>query len=91
MFSSFHPISFFILFAVVLCPLSVTDGWVSETASFAPKLRLLSYVGDKDHRRSLRKNIYDHVNTEGDVSPISDIFWWKKKYMVIDCQILTKI
>ncbi|XP_074323523.1 putative helicase CHR10 isoform X1 [Apium graveolens] len=53
---------------LVLCPLSVTDGWVSETASFAPKLRVLSYVGDKDHRRSLRKNIYDHVKAEGDVT-----------------------
>ncbi|KAL1802765.1 hypothetical protein ACET3Z_031412 [Daucus carota] len=56
---------------LVLCPLSVTEGWVSETANFAPKLRLLSYVGDKDHRRSLRRNIYNnHVKGEGDVKSL---------------------
>ncbi|KAL6957594.1 DNA helicase, partial [Sarracenia purpurea var. burkii] len=52
---------FVVLYAVILCPLSVTDGWVSEVATFAPKLRVLCYVGDKDHRRSLRKKMYEHV------------------------------
>lgn len=47
--------------AVVLCPLSVTDGWVSEISRFTPKLEVLRYVGDKDCRRSLRKSMYDHV------------------------------
>ncbi|PPS19451.1 hypothetical protein GOBAR_AA01110 [Gossypium barbadense] len=46
---------------LVLCPLSVTDGWVSEIVKFTPKLEVLRYVGDKEHRRSLRKNIYEHV------------------------------
>lgn len=46
---------------MVLCPLSVTDGWVSEVASFAPQLRLRRYVGDKDHRRKLRAEMSEYV------------------------------
>ncbi|PKI77869.1 hypothetical protein CRG98_001756, partial [Punica granatum] len=46
---------------VVLCPLSVTDGWVSEVFKFAPKLKVLKYVGEKEYRCSLRKIMYDHV------------------------------
>ncbi|XP_052193253.1 probable helicase CHR10 isoform X2 [Diospyros lotus] len=48
----------------LLCPLSVTDGWVSEVAKFAPKLRVLCYLGDKDHRRNLRREMYDHVEEQ---------------------------
>ncbi|KAL0862235.1 hypothetical protein Bca101_041353 [Brassica carinata] len=47
---------------LVLCPLSVTDGWVSEINRFTPKLEVLRYVGDKDRRRDLRKVMYDHAN-----------------------------
>ncbi|XP_050203672.1 probable helicase CHR10 isoform X1 [Mercurialis annua] len=46
---------------LVLCPLSVTDGWVSEMTKFAPKLKVLRYVGDKEHRRNLRKEMYEYV------------------------------
>ncbi|XP_047947752.1 probable helicase CHR10 isoform X1 [Salvia hispanica] len=46
---------------LVLCPLSVTDGWVSEVANFAPKLRLLRYVGEKEHRRKLRREMSEYV------------------------------
>ncbi|XP_030535360.2 probable helicase CHR10 isoform X2 [Rhodamnia argentea] len=46
---------------LVLCPLSVTDGWVSEIVNFAPILKVLRYVGEKENRRSLRKMMYDHV------------------------------
>lgn len=46
---------------MVLCPLSVTDGWVSEVANFAPKLRLVRYVGEKEHRRTLRREIHEYV------------------------------
>ncbi|XP_058221673.1 probable helicase CHR10 isoform X2 [Rhododendron vialii] len=46
---------------LVLCPLSVTDGWVSEVAKFSPKLRVLRYVGDKNHRCNLRREMYEHV------------------------------
>ncbi|CAL5191787.1 unnamed protein product [Lathyrus oleraceus] len=46
---------------LVLCPLSVTDGWVSEIVKYAPKLEVLKYVGDKEYRRSLRMKTHEHV------------------------------
>ncbi|RWR87122.1 putative helicase CHR10 isoform X1 [Cinnamomum micranthum f. kanehirae] len=46
---------------MVLCPLSVTDGWVSEFANFCPTLRVLRYVGEKEFRRGLRRTVYEHV------------------------------
>ncbi|CAK9146218.1 unnamed protein product [Ilex paraguariensis] len=49
---------------LVLCPLSVTDGWVSEVAKFAPNLRGLRYVGDKDHRRNLRRKMYEDIKEQ---------------------------
>ncbi|CAA2954244.1 probable helicase CHR10 isoform X1 [Olea europaea subsp. europaea] len=49
---------------LVLCPLSVIGGWVSEVANFAPKLRLLRYVGDKEHRRNLRRDMYENVKEQ---------------------------
>ncbi|CAN0921812.1 Probable helicase CHR10 [Linum grandiflorum] len=49
---------------LVLCPLSVTDGWVSEMAKFTPRLTVLRYMGDKEHRRSIRKTIYEHVDQQ---------------------------
>ncbi|CAN6703921.1 unnamed protein product [Malus baccata var. baccata] len=49
---------------LVLCPLSVTDGWVTEMDTFAPKLKILRYIGDKENRRILRRTIYKHVNEQ---------------------------
>ncbi|KAM3685410.1 hypothetical protein ACJW31_11G115400 [Castanea mollissima] len=49
---------------LVLCPLSVTDGWVSEVVKFAPNLEVLRYVGDKERRRSLRWTMYEHVKSQ---------------------------
>ncbi|XP_050282339.1 probable helicase CHR10 isoform X4 [Quercus robur] len=49
---------------LVLCPLSVTDGWVSEVVKFAPNLEVLRYVGDKEHRRSLRWKMHEHVKEQ---------------------------
>ncbi|CAN4111826.1 unnamed protein product [Withania somnifera] len=49
---------------LVQCPLSVTDGWMSEMANFGPKLRVLSYTVEKEHRCNLRRNIYERVNKE---------------------------
>ncbi|CAI9101311.1 OLC1v1038604C1 [Oldenlandia corymbosa var. corymbosa] len=46
---------------LVLCPLSVTDNWASEVANYAPNLRILSYVGDKEHRYNLRKKMAEQV------------------------------
>ncbi|ONI22335.1 hypothetical protein PRUPE_2G122400 [Prunus persica] len=53
---------------LVLCPLSVTDGWVSEMEKFAPKLKVLRYVGDKEYRRILRRTIYEHGKEESSSS-----------------------
>lgn len=56
---------------MVLCPLSVTDGWVSEVVKFAPNLEVLQYVGDKDHRRSLRWTMYEHVKAQSSSCNVS--------------------
>ncbi|KAL8142228.1 hypothetical protein V2J09_015260 [Rumex salicifolius] len=48
---------------VVLCPLSVTDSWVSEIKKYASKLRVLRYIGDKEHREALHRNIYEHMQS----------------------------
>ncbi|XP_039027568.1 probable helicase CHR10 isoform X3 [Hibiscus syriacus] len=56
---------------LVLCPLSVTDGWVSEIVKFAPKLEVLRYVGEKEIRRSLRKTIYKHVKDKPSTTDLS--------------------
>ncbi|XP_048428158.1 probable helicase CHR10 isoform X2 [Pyrus x bretschneideri] len=49
---------------LVLCPLSVTDGWITEMDTFAPKLKALRYIGDKENRRILRRTIYKHINEQ---------------------------
>ncbi|XP_019188894.1 PREDICTED: probable helicase CHR10 isoform X2 [Ipomoea nil] len=49
---------------LILCPLSVTDGWKCELANFAPKLKVTHYVGEKEHRRSLRRKMYEHASKE---------------------------
>ncbi|XP_028120798.1 probable helicase CHR10 [Camellia sinensis] len=55
---------------LVLCPLSVTDGWVSEVANFAPSLRVLRYVGEKDHRCYLRRKMSEHVKEQSSQSDV---------------------
>ncbi|KAL6125803.1 hypothetical protein ACLB2K_073857 [Fragaria x ananassa] len=58
---------------LVLCPLSVTDGWVSEMKNFAPKLKVVWYVGEKEYRRSLRRTIYEHVKEHSSVSDLMSL------------------
>jgi len=58
---------------LVLCPLSVTDGWLAEFSKFCPSLRLLHYVGDKVHRRDLRRTLYDHVHKASTSSHSSEL------------------
>ncbi|XP_031743556.1 probable helicase CHR10 isoform X3 [Cucumis sativus] len=53
---------------LVLCPLSVTDGWVSEIVKFAPCLKVLQYVGDKETRRNARRRMCEHATEQ----PVSD-------------------
>lgn len=48
---------------LVLCPLSVTDSWALEMANFAPNLRVLRYLGEKEKRRNLRKTMCEHVKS----------------------------
>ncbi|XP_043717100.1 probable helicase CHR10 isoform X2 [Telopea speciosissima] len=55
---------------LVLCPLSVIDGWISEIANFCPKLRVLRYIGDKETRRSLRRTMYEHVKQQYSLSDL---------------------
>ncbi|KAF5801133.1 putative DNA helicase chromatin remodeling SNF2 family [Helianthus annuus] len=49
---------------LILCPLSVTDGWISEVTKFSPKLKVLRYVGDKQYRRALRREMYENVEKQ---------------------------
>ncbi|XP_057999585.1 probable helicase CHR10 isoform X2 [Hevea brasiliensis] len=80
---------------LVLCPLSVTDGWVSEMAKFTPKLKVLRYVGDKEHRRSLRKTLYEHVkehpsSTDGSLLPF-DVLLTTYDVALMDQDFLSQI
>ncbi|KAI4370348.1 hypothetical protein MLD38_018708 [Melastoma candidum] len=50
---------------LILCPLSVIDGWVSEVTNFAPKLTVLTYVGEKENRRNLRQPMFNHTKQQG--------------------------
>lgn len=58
---------------LILCPLSVTDGWASEVAKFAPTLKVLRYVGDKQCRRNLRRELYEHVNKQSSSPNVQDL------------------
>ncbi|XP_076956244.1 putative helicase CHR10 isoform X1 [Bidens hawaiensis] len=49
---------------LILCPLSVTDGWITEITKFSPKLKVLRYVGDKQCRRALRREMYENVTKQ---------------------------
>ncbi|KAI3780962.1 hypothetical protein L2E82_10959 [Cichorium intybus] len=46
---------------LILCPLSVTDGWVSEVNQFAPKFTVLRYVGDKQCQRKWKTVVLDQL------------------------------
>ncbi|XP_019252245.1 PREDICTED: probable helicase CHR10 isoform X1 [Nicotiana attenuata] len=79
---------------LVLCPLSVTDGWMSEMANFAPKLRVLSYIGEKEHRRNLRKKMYEHVNKKVlcDAEPLSfDVLLTTYDILLLDEDFLSQV
>ncbi|KAI0520640.1 hypothetical protein KFK09_008118 [Dendrobium nobile] len=49
---------------LVLCPLSITDGWFSEFNKFCQNLKVLQYVGDKEHRRALRRMMHEHLQKQ---------------------------
>lgn len=49
---------------LVLCPLSVIDGWSSEFLRHAPKLRIVRYIGNRNERASLSTEICQFVNSQ---------------------------
>ncbi|XP_066164975.1 probable helicase CHR10 isoform X1 [Oryza sativa Japonica Group] len=58
---------------LVLCPLSVTDGWLSEFNKFCPSLRVIQYVGDKLHRRDLRRMMFQDVQKSSSSSHSTEL------------------
>ena len=58
--------------ALVIAPLSVVAGWGKEFEKFAPSIRFLSYVGDKDHRQNIRDVITDKLQQNN--TPKDSIF-----------------
>jgi len=60
---------------VVICPLSVTDGWVSEIVKFTPKLKVFKYVGDKECRRNLRMKIHEYVTGQSSTLNVSALYF----------------
>ncbi|MED6198784.1 putative helicase chr10 [Stylosanthes scabra] len=78
---------------LVICPLSVTDGWVSEIVKFAPKLDVFKYVGDKESRRNLRMKIHEHVKGQAstDVLLPFDVLLTTYEIAMMDQDFLTQI
>jgi len=65
----------FILFSVVICPLSVTEGWALEIVKFTPKLEVFKYVGDKENRCNLRMKIREHVTRQSSTMSVSTLYF----------------
>ncbi|BBN06231.1 chromodomain-helicase-DNA-binding protein 1-like [Marchantia polymorpha subsp. ruderalis] len=81
---------------LILCPLSVTDGWASELERFAPKLRVMRYVGDKLQRNSMRDTICNYVNkqsleTRADPALPFDILLTTYELAVLDAKFLSRL
>lgn len=57
-----------------MCPLSVTDGWMSEFNKFCSTLRVLLYVGDKKHRRNLRNSMHETLQRQSASSNVAQYF-----------------
>lgn len=60
--------------AVVMCPLSVTDGWMSEFSKFCSTLRVILYVGDKKHRHNLRNSMHETLQRQSSSSNVAKYF-----------------
>ncbi|XP_041267011.1 chromodomain-helicase-DNA-binding protein 1-like isoform X2 [Onychostruthus taczanowskii] len=45
---------------LILCPLSVLSNWKEEVERFAPGLSFITYVGSKEERPKLQKNLKGH-------------------------------
>ncbi|XP_038976288.1 probable helicase CHR10 isoform X4 [Phoenix dactylifera] len=80
---------------LILCPLSVTDGWESEFSKFCPTLRVLHYVGEKGHRCGLRRMMYEHLqrqSTSSDQQELSfDVLLTTYDIALLDRDFLSQI
>ncbi|KAK4752505.1 hypothetical protein SAY87_021303 [Trapa incisa] len=79
---------------LVLCPLSVTDGWVTEVAKFSPNLKVLKYVGEKEYRCSLRRMMNAHVNDSSKSEGLSlpfDVLLTTYDILLVDQEFLCQI
>ncbi|KAL5209376.1 hypothetical protein ABZP36_004999 [Zizania latifolia] len=80
---------------LVLCPLSVTDGWLSEFSKFCPSLRVIRYVGDKVLRRDLRRMMSEDVqksSTSSDSNELSfDVMMTTYDVALMDQEFLSQI
>uniref|UniRef100_A0A8D0HMF5 Chromodomain-helicase-DNA-binding protein 1-like n=1 Tax=Sphenodon punctatus TaxID=8508 RepID=A0A8D0HMF5_SPHPU len=45
---------------LILCPLSVLSNWKEELERFAPGLSFVAYVGDKEERATLQRDLKSH-------------------------------
>lgn len=83
---------------LIICPLSVIDGWISEAVKWTPDLEVLKYYGSQDERvktkaaivrrrKSERETVPDVVVTSYDTI-MSDIVWFRRAfiwaYIVLD-------
>ncbi|XP_049933398.1 probable helicase CHR10 isoform X2 [Nymphaea colorata] len=78
---------------LILCPLSVTDGWMSEFATFSPNLKVMRYVGDKVLRCLLRKKMLEHVSKrcKGNPTLPFDAFLTTYDIAILDQEFLSQM
>lgn len=81
---------------LVLCPLSVTDGWISEFNKFCPSLNVLRYVGEKGHRCALRRMMYEHIQKQASSHDVHlelpfDVFLTTYDIALLDQDFLSQI
>ncbi|CAM0871274.1 unnamed protein product [Alopecurus aequalis] len=76
---------------LVLCPLSVTDGWLSEFGKFCPTLKVIRYVGDKPHRRNLRRMMHDGVSASASNELPFDVILTSYDITLMDQDFLSQI
>ncbi|KAJ0026194.1 hypothetical protein Pint_06780 [Pistacia integerrima] len=68
--------------------LFVTDGWLSEMAKFTPELKVLKYVGEKEHWCSLHKIMYEQVKEKSSSFDVSSLPFDK---LLTTCDIALKV
>ncbi|KAJ9470395.1 putative helicase CHR10 [Diplonema papillatum] len=74
---------------LVVCPLSTVDNWASEFEKFAPSVRVLKYVGDKEERLATRDSVTDHLRRKK--VPSSGVLHIPKIHCVVTTPELLKL